>query len=85
MEKEYFGVTHAKIGAYLMGLWNLPEDTVKAISYHHDPSKAELDTSFSMLLSVHMANVLERERSGPAVKGASSQIDKKYLSDLNMH
>lgn len=85
LEKEYFGVTHAKIGAYLMGLWNLPGDTVKAISYHHNPSKAELDTSYSMLLSVHVANVLERERSDHAAKGASSQIDKKYLSDLNMH
>ena len=85
LEKEHFGVTHAKIGAYLMGLWNLPEDTVKAISYHHDPSKAELDTSYSMLLSVHVSNVLERDRSGPAVKGASSRIDKNYLIDLNMH
>ena len=85
LERECFGVTHAKIGAYLMGLWNLPEGTVKAIFYHHDPSKAKLDTSYSMLLSVHVANVLEHDRSGTSAKGASSQIDKKYLSDLSMH
>ena len=84
LEKDYFGITHAEVGAYLLGIWNLPDDVVKAISYHHKPSLASLDTSYSMVLSVYVANVLQHEQSVPQKKGDVSRLDKNYLSELNM-
>lgn len=36
-EAEAFGVTHAEVGAYLLGLWGLPRVVVEAVSCHHDP------------------------------------------------
>jgi HD-like signal output (HDOD) protein len=36
-EKQAFGVTHAEVGAYLLGLWGLPRVVVEAVSCHHEP------------------------------------------------
>lgn len=37
-EREAFGVSHADVGAYLLGLWGLPRDVIEAVSCHHDPT-----------------------------------------------
>ncbi len=34
-EREVFNVTHTEVGAYLMGIWGLPEPIVLAIARHH--------------------------------------------------
>ena len=34
------GVTHEEIGAYLLDLWNLPEENVQTALYHHNYSEA---------------------------------------------
>ncbi len=31
--------SHAELGAYLLGLWGLPETVVESVAFHHDPSK----------------------------------------------
>lgn len=36
-ERAVFGVTHADVGAYLLGLWGLPRVVVEAVSSHHEP------------------------------------------------
>jgi len=54
-EQEVFGCTHAAVGAYLLGLWGLPDPIVAAAAWHHDPSAAS-PVTFSSLLAVHVAN-----------------------------
>ncbi len=34
-ERELYGVSHAKVGAYLLGLWGVPFNVVEAVAYHH--------------------------------------------------
>src|SRR6185503_3015083 len=36
-ESEASGVTHAEVGAYLLGIWGLPYSVVEAVAYHHNP------------------------------------------------
>jgi putative nucleotidyltransferase with HDIG domain len=36
-ERDLLGGDHAQIGAELAAVWNLPEDVVKVIAFHHDP------------------------------------------------
>lgn len=36
-EVQEFGVSHADVGAYLLGLWGLPRIVLEAVSCHHDP------------------------------------------------
>jgi len=56
-EQEFFGVTHAEIGAYLLGLWGLPSGILTIVSLHHRPHAFESD-GMSTALAVHAADVL---------------------------
>jgi len=38
-EKEVLGVDHAELGGRIAADWNMPENIVAAIRYHHDPSE----------------------------------------------
>jgi putative nucleotidyltransferase with HDIG domain len=51
-EREVIGATHAEIGAYLLGLWGLPDNTVEAVAFHHQPTAVAL-TKFAPLVAVH--------------------------------
>jgi HD-like signal output (HDOD) protein len=42
-ELATWGVTHAEIGAYLLGLWGLPFQIVEAVAHHHAPSRSDDD------------------------------------------
>jgi HD-like signal output (HDOD) protein/CheY-like chemotaxis protein len=37
-ERELQLVSHAYVGAYLLGAWGLPYSIVEAVAHHHDPS-----------------------------------------------
>jgi putative nucleotidyltransferase with HDIG domain len=39
MEYHYLGTSHAEIGAYMLSLWGLPSGVIKAVAFHHNPSK----------------------------------------------
>ena len=36
-ERMFLGATHAEVGAYLLGLWGLPDSIVIATALHHRP------------------------------------------------
>jgi HD-like signal output (HDOD) protein/CheY-like chemotaxis protein len=38
-EREVFGVSHAEVGACLLGLWGLPFQVVEAVAHHHAPER----------------------------------------------
>jgi HD-like signal output (HDOD) protein/CheY-like chemotaxis protein len=56
-ESDTLGATHAEIGAYLLGLWGLPENTVEAVAFHHEPERVA-PAAFVPLTAVHAANAL---------------------------
>jgi len=37
VEKEFLGFTHSDIGEKITIAWNMPEDLIKCIAYHHAP------------------------------------------------
>ncbi len=84
-EKEVFGVTHAAIGAYLLGLWGLPFPIIEGVAYHHCPGEVPHQT-FDCLAAVHVADVLARthEMQPEAARLATPQFDMQYLSDLGV-
>lgn len=38
-EQQQFGISHAEVGAYLLGLWGLPYSLVEAVASHHRPDR----------------------------------------------
>ena len=82
-ERERFGTTHAEVGAYLMGLWGLPERIVEAIAFHHSPMQSK-SREFTPLTVTHVADALVR-RGDPSDKfNMGSEIDEPYLRELGL-
>jgi HD-like signal output (HDOD) protein/ActR/RegA family two-component response regulator len=75
-EQEVFGATHAEVGAYLLGLWALPDPIVEAVAYHHAPGRCA-HRAVSPLTIVHAAESIVR----PAVAGMP---DTDYLEQLGL-
>jgi HD-like signal output (HDOD) protein len=65
IEEELWGITHAEVGAYLLGLWGLPIRVTEAIAYHHAPSSVP-HHSFDAVAGVYVANLLAHENDGSA-------------------
>lgn len=54
-EQRVFGASHAEVGAYLLGLWGLPESLLKVVAHHRQPAHATPIT-FSPTMAVHIAD-----------------------------
>jgi HD-like signal output (HDOD) protein/CheY-like chemotaxis protein len=83
VEVEVLGTSHAEGGAYLMGLWGMPEAIISAIAFHHRPSRLPED-EFSPLTAVHAANIIEHELIVHNQNYARPQWDTEYLSRLGL-
>jgi HD-like signal output (HDOD) protein len=83
-ELKAFGVTHAEAGAYLMGLWGLPNPIIEAIAFHHSPGRS-LARHFTPLTSVYIANILANEEAGEATEDPDNRIDFEYITAMNLN
>lgn len=82
-EKLVFDAAHPEVGAYLLGLWGLPNQVVEAIAFHHTPSGIE-PYMFSPLTAVHVANAFERYGKRMILDNPDNFVDTKYLRKLNL-
>jgi putative nucleotidyltransferase with HDIG domain len=92
LEAEYqiLGTSHAELGAYLLGIWGLPDSVVQAVAFHHTPNK-QIDLQFSTLTAVHAANGFlsttplgnsQPPAAPQAGQTASYNIDLDYLKAM---
>ena len=79
VEQDTFGQTHQEIGAYLVGLWGLPNLVGECVAYHHHPRDCA-DPGFTPLTAVHIATAIV------SAKGADplDQIDKEYVDSVGV-
>ncbi|HZK55485.1 MAG TPA: HDOD domain-containing protein [Desulfosporosinus sp.] len=54
LEEKIIGFNHATVGGFLAKSWNLPEDLVQSISWHHAPSSAQHHDELASV--IHVAN-----------------------------
>ena len=57
-ERAKLGTTHGEVGAYLLGLWGLPDAVVEGVAFHHNLS-GSLVKRFEPLIAVHVASAIE--------------------------
>jgi HD-like signal output (HDOD) protein len=76
-EMEVFGATHAEVGAYLLGLWNLPDPVVEAVAYHHAPRRC-VTRQWSALTLIHVADSLASELEKSGAVPAHTDLDAEY-------
>jgi HD-like signal output (HDOD) protein len=71
------GVSHAEVGAYLLGIWGLPSPVVEAAAHHHRPERVPQD-SLDAVGSVYISNILAHQvadRAPSAESLAQLRID----------
>lgn len=84
VDAEYraLGTSHAEVGAYLLGLWGLPEPVVRAVAFHHLPSKANLLRgvvgAFTPLAAVHVANAFLPVKP-KAIEMVKADLDNAWI------
>jgi len=75
-ELDVLGVTHAEVGAYLLGIWGLPPIIVEAVACHHNPAMVPVE--FGAVGALHAAvAIVEREMGKSA--GPEVEIDPALL------
>jgi HD-like signal output (HDOD) protein len=85
-EEELLGISHAEIGAYLLGLWGINDLVVEAIAHHHHPTRVshpDLGCSIAVYLADLLANELEihaNDLQGEELRAA----DRKDLETLGV-
>lgn len=80
VELAHGEVTHAEIGAYLVGLWGLPWPIVEAVAYHHAPERVP-QQGFDVLSAVHVADVLASEMGACRPPVSSAKFSPGYPED----
>ncbi len=60
IENAELQVTHAMVGAYLLGLWGLPYAIVEAVAHHHGPRVVD-GLHIRVLAAVHVADRLVQQ------------------------
>ena len=81
-EQAEFGTTHGEVGAYLLGLWGLPNPVVEAVALHHRPADCSF-RSFSPVIAVHVADAFTHE-AAPHIAQNDSQIDMGCVTSLGL-
>ena len=84
VEREVLKTSHAELGAYLLGLWNLPGAVVDALAFHHEPMLAGVGRDFSPLTAVHAANALEHDLRVINREYAPHPPDPEYLEHMGL-
>jgi HD-like signal output (HDOD) protein/CheY-like chemotaxis protein len=77
VEREIFGVSHAFVGAYLLGLWALPNPIVEAVAYHEEPAACAAG-DWGAFGIVHVASCMVTQPDCEDVEAARG-IDRDYL------
>lgn len=85
-EQQLMGVSHAEVGAYLLGLWGLPSPVVEAVANHHLPGRIP-NNSLDAVGGVHVANVMANAHPvyPPAVEPLPRQeLDAEFVNGLGL-
>ncbi len=81
-ERAKLGATHGEVGAYLLGLWGLPDTVVEGVAFHHNLA-GSLAEGFEPPAAVHAADAIDHFSSEAISTGAlADSIDLKELERL---
>jgi len=79
-EREVMGADHQSVGAYLLNLWNFPDNITEMVACHHNPKLLSPDT-FSPVTAIHIANYFEHMLNPVKEKIANNEVES-YLLDV---
>jgi HD-like signal output (HDOD) protein len=84
-EREILGASHAEIGAYLLGMWGLPDSIVEPVAFHHEPDRCpaqKITTVTTVYLADHLLHLKLKDLE--SVETLGKALDLEYLSKLGV-
>lgn len=82
IENKFSNTTHADIGAYLLGIWGLPDTIVEAVAFHHFNNSA--DNSWTPSKIVYYSNILVKKENFSPLDIDSNNIDD-IIKNIDHH
>jgi putative nucleotidyltransferase with HDIG domain len=82
-ENMVLGTDHAEIGARILAHWNLPQEVIRAVRWHHDPESAnECDLEMDV---VYLANLLcQTSETSGAAGGNAIELSTAVMDRLGI-
>jgi putative nucleotidyltransferase with HDIG domain len=81
-ELKTLGITHAEAGAFLLGLWGIPDSILGAVANHHRPEDS-LIQEFNTLTVVHVANAFDHGALSLRNENGHDLLNTNYLININ--
>ncbi len=82
-EEKILGFNHGQVGAKVAKKWNLPDELIEAIAYHHTPEKATID--FKLTSIIHVADAIVMTMGiGLGIDGMIYNCSQKALEVLGI-
>ena len=82
-EADVIGSNHAEIGAYLLGLWGLPDPVVEAVAFHNRPWDCDAG-NYCPAVTVYVASEIEKaQKLDPTGDGLPEAVTKQ-IEELNL-
>ncbi len=82
VEKKILGVSHAEVGAYLLGLWGFNEEIVEMVYYHH--SLGNCGETFTPTHAIHAADTLQHELMPHSNNYIFTELDVEKLTSAKL-
>ena len=82
VELRHGFITHAEVGAYLLGLWGLPYGIVEAVAHHHAPERVE-PVELDAIGAVHIADALVHAVQSPE-RAEPLWLNRHYVTRLGL-
>jgi putative nucleotidyltransferase with HDIG domain len=82
-EWSVFGSSHAEVGAFLLGIWGLPDAIVEAVALHHKKSLFTSNQS-PVTTAVFIADALEHEFYSGGDSGSERRVDEEMVNRLGL-
>lgn len=83
VERERLGVTHADVGAHLLGLWGLPHEVLDVVARHHDPlpTSGPLDVGGAVRVALALTDATSvcAEPAGPSAVVSPALVEQLGL------
>jgi HD-like signal output (HDOD) protein len=87
VERQVIGATHAEVGAYLLGLWGLPQRIVEAVMHYDEPWRLD-GTRLGLAGSVYLGSALAERPEAPLVHKTLAvppgHLNGDYLERIGM-
>ncbi|CDM64095.1 response regulator [Pyrinomonas methylaliphatogenes] len=83
-ERQVLGAAHSEVGAYLLGIWGLPDSIVEAVAFHHEPGQST-SHRFTPLTAIHAADFIAQEMGYVGSRNSRpAALDQEYLKKLGL-